>query len=108
MYTIGEIEELTGVKSHTLRYWETVIPGFSPQKDIGGRRIYTQRELEIVMRLKFLIQEKKFTIEGAREQIISEVDLIAENATLLKQIHDLRKDLTDLYMCVKKYERKSE
>jgi hypothetical protein len=60
------------------------------------------------MRLKFLIQEKKFTIEGAREQIISEVDLIAENATLLKQIHDLRKDLTDLYMCVKKYERKSE
>lgn len=108
MYTIGEIEELTGVKSHILRYWETVIPSFSPQKDIGGRRIYTQRELEIVMRLKFLIQEKKFTIEGAREQIISEVDLIAENATLLKQIHDLRKDLTDLYMCVKKYERKSE
>ena len=108
MYTIGEVEELTGVKSHILRYWETVIPGFSPQKDIGGRRIYTQRELEIVMRLKFLIQEKKFTIEGAREQIISKVDLIEENATLLKQIHDLRKDLTDLYMCVKKYERKSE
>ena len=89
MYTIGEIEELTGVKSHILRYWETVIPGFSPQKDIGGRRIYTQRELEIVMRLKFLIQEKKFTIEGAREQIISEVDLIAENATLLKQIQPI-------------------
>ena len=43
MYTIGEIEELTGVKSYILRYWETVIPGFSPQKDIGGRRIYTQR-----------------------------------------------------------------
>ena len=96
MYTIGEIEELTGVKAHILRYWENVIPGFSPQKDIGGRRIYTQRELELVMRLKFLIQEKKFTIEGAREQIISEVDLIAENATLLKQIHDLRKDLTEL------------
>ena len=101
LYTIGEVEELTGVKSHILRYWETVIHGFLLHKDIGGRRIYTQRELEIVMRLKFLIKEKKFTIEGAREQIISEVDLIAENATLLKQIHDLRKDLTDLYMCVK-------
>ena len=33
MYTIGEIEELTGVKAHILRYWENVIPGFSPQKD---------------------------------------------------------------------------
>lgn len=108
MYTIGEIEELTGVKAHVLRYWESVIPGFSPQKDIGGRRIYTQRELELVMRLKFLIQEKKFTIEGAREQILSEAEVVVENATLLKQIHDLRKDLTDLYMCVKKYERKTE
>lgn len=105
MYTIGEVEEITGVKSHVLRYWETVIPGFSPQKDTGGRRQYTQRELELIMRLKFLIQEKKFTIEGAKKQIISDADLITQNASTLKQIHDLRKDLTDLFMLIKKYER---
>ena len=62
MYSIGQIEEITGVKAHVLRYWEEVIPGFAPQKDIGGRRIYSQRELELVMRLKYLIQEKKFTM----------------------------------------------
>ena len=57
MYSIGQVEEITGVKAHVLRYWEEIIPGFAPQKDIGGRRIYSQRELELVMRLKFLIYE---------------------------------------------------
>ena len=54
MYTIGEVEEITGVKAHILRYWEEVIPGFAPQKDLGGRRSYNQRELELAMRLNYL------------------------------------------------------
>ena len=58
-YTIGDIEELTGVKAHILRYWEEVIPGFTPQKDAGGRRIYSQHELDLIFRLKYLITEKK-------------------------------------------------
>ncbi len=101
MYSIGQVEELTGVKAHVLRYWEEIIPGFAPQKDIGGRRIYSQRELELVMRLKYLIYEKKFTIEGARDQLISEVDAVNDNAELIKQISELRKDLTNLYFEVK-------
>ena len=65
-FTIGEVEELTGIKSHILRYWEEVIPSLAPKKDIGGRRSYSSRDLQIIFRLKYLIQEKKFTIEGAR------------------------------------------
>lgn len=101
MYSIGQIEELTGVKAHVLRYWEEVIPGFAPQKNIGGRRDYSQHELELVFRLKYLIQEKKFTIEGARDQIIEDLDVVNDNADLIKDIHDLRKDLTDLYLYLK-------
>ncbi len=106
MYSIGQVEEITGVKAHVLRYWEEIIPGFAPQKDIGGRRIYSQRELELVMRLKFLIYEKKFTIEGARDQLISEVDSVNDNAELIRQISELRKDLTDLYFEIKKFAKK--
>lgn len=105
MYSIGQIEELTGVKAHVLRYWEEVIPGFAPQKDIGGRRIYSQRELELIMRLKYLIQEKKFTIEGARDQLIAEVDAVNDNAETIRQINELRKDLTDLYFAIKEFTR---
>lgn len=106
MYSIGQVEEITGVKAHVLRYWEEIIPGFAPQKDIGGRRIYSQRELELVMRLKFLIYEKKFTIEGARDQLISEVDSVNDNAGLIRQISELRKDLTDLYFEIKNFAKK--
>lgn len=106
MYSIGQVEEITGVKAHILRYWEEIIPGFAPQKDIGGRRIYSQRELEFVMRLKFLIYEKKFTIEGARDQLIAEVDSVNDNAELVHQISELRKDLTDLYFSIKNFVKK--
>lgn len=106
MYSIGQVEEITGVKAHILRYWEEIIPGFAPQKDIGGRRIYSQRELELVMRLKFLIYEKKFTIEGARDQLIAEVDSVNDNAELVRQISELRKDLTDLYFSIKNFVKK--
>ena len=101
MYSIGQIEELTGVKAHVLRYWEEVIPGFAPQKDLGGRRVYSDRELELVLRLNYLINEKKFTIEGARNQIIEEADCVTQNAALIQDIHDLRKELTELYLYVK-------
>ena len=64
-YSIGQVEELTGIKSHVLRYWEEVIPGFAPQKDFGGRRVNSQKEVDMINRLNFLINEKKFTIDHA-------------------------------------------
>ncbi len=55
MYSIGDVEALTGVKAHILRYWETIVPGIAPQKDFGGRRLYSQSELEKIYRLKIFI-----------------------------------------------------
>ena len=103
-YSIGEVEELTGIKAHVLRYWEEVVPGFSPQKDLGGRRTYTQREVEIIFRLKYLINEKKFTAEGAGRQIMEEAQTVQDNAELIQQIHETRQLLTDLYMKISKTE----
>ncbi|MBR7064650.1 MAG: MerR family transcriptional regulator [Treponema sp.] len=108
MYSIGDIEEITGVKAHVLRYWESVIPGFAPQKDSGGRRVYSQREVDIIVRLKYLINVKKFTIEGARNQIIEEAGLIETHADVLHGIHDLRSELITLYVNVRKFRPKEE
>ncbi len=101
-YSIGEIENITGIKAHVLRYWEQVIPAFSPKKDLGGRRVYKQRDLDIILRLKYLIYKKKFTIEGARDQILSEVEVVNNTADTMKEIHDLRQDLTELYLLARK------
>lgn len=110
-YLIGEVEEITGVKAHILRYWEEVIPGIAPKKDLGGRRLYSGRDVQTVMRLKYLIQEKKFTIEGARAELIAESDLYAnaaqETASALETITEIRATLTDLYLLVRRYRSKT-
>ena len=103
MYTIGQAEEITGVKQHVLRYWEEVIPGFAPKKDFGGRRLYSQKDLDTVFRLKHLIYQKKFTIEGARDQIISESDAFEKNADLLAQIRSARQELTEAFFALRKF-----
>ena len=104
-YTIGEVEELTGIKQNVLRYWETVIPGFAPRKDLGGRRVYTERDLEIVLRLKHLIYERKFTIEGARNEILHESQAYENNAEAMGVIRELRTQLTELYFQIKKLKK---
>ena len=101
-YSIGEVEELTGIKAHVLRYWEEVVPGFSPQKDMGGRRNYTQRDIEIIFRLKYLINEKKYTAEGAGQQILEEAQALEENADLIRQIHETRSELSQMYLALKR------
>lgn len=105
-YSIGQVEEITGVKSHVLRYWEEVIPGFAPQKDFGGRRVYSQKEIDMINRLNFLINEKKFTIEGARDQIIAESQIVSENFDLIQNIHELRQELSEVLLTIKKYRSK--
>lgn len=101
-YTIGEVEELSGIKQNILRYWETVIPGFAPRKDLGGHRVYTERDFEIVLRLKHLIYERKFTIEGARKEILHESQAYENNAEAMNAIRELRTELTQLYFEIKK------
>jgi len=101
-FSISEVEELTGVKQHVLRYWEEAIPGFSIQKNIGGRREYTQNDLEMVMRLKHLIFEKRFTTEGARKQLLEDAKIKSDNIEVVQEIHEARNILTDLYLLVKR------
>ncbi len=100
-YLIGEVEQLTGIKPYVLRYWESVMPGFAPQKDSHGRRIYTQREIDIISRLKFLIYEKRFTIDGARKQLIHETELMDRATSGIEAIHKMRETLGTLYLELK-------
>lgn len=101
-YTIGEIEDLTGVKAHVLRYWEEVIPGFSPQKDLGGRRVYSQHDIQLIFRIKYLITEKRFTAEGAGRQILEESQTVQNNSAIIQEIQEARKELLETYIKLKK------
>jgi len=70
---IGEICRLLDIKPHILRYWEAEIPLLDPPKDTGGRRVYGDRELNLLYRLRYLIQEKRYTVEGAKLALLDEL-----------------------------------
>jgi DNA-binding transcriptional MerR regulator len=90
-YTIGEVSQLLGVKQHVLRYWEEEVPFIAPKKSKSGRRVYTDRELQLLLRLKHLLYEKRYTIEGARERIWKETG--SPQADLTARIAAVRSDL---------------
>lgn len=68
-YSIGEVSDLTGLKPHVLRYWETQFEVLSPTKNRGGTRVYRTREIETILLVKHLLYEKRFTIEGAKQEL---------------------------------------
>lgn len=68
-YSIGEVCDLTGLKAHVLRYWEGQFKVLRPSKNRAGNRVYRPRDIEIVLLLKHLLYEEKFTIEGARKRL---------------------------------------
>lgn len=68
-YSIGEVCELTGLKPHVLRYWETQFPALRPTKNRAGNRVYRRKEIKLVHLLRHLLYGEKYTIEGARGKL---------------------------------------
>lgn len=68
-YSVSEVSELTGLKAHVLRYWETQFDVISPSKNRGGTRVYQAEEIERILLVKQLLYERRFTIEGARQKL---------------------------------------
>src|SRR5437868_9937775 len=71
-FKIGEVSDLLGVEPYVLRYWETEFPVLSPKKSGTGHRLYRRKDVELLLRIKHLLYEKRFTIEGARQSLHSE------------------------------------
>jgi DNA-binding transcriptional MerR regulator len=66
-FKIGEVADLTGVKPHVLRYWEAEIGSLRPIKNRQQQRLYRQRDIELILRLKELLYSQGYTIAGARK-----------------------------------------
>lgn len=75
-YSISEVSKLTEIEQYVLRYWETEFDQLKPQKNRAGNRIYTNKDIQLILYIKELLREKKYTIEGAKK--------ILEDSTQLK------------------------
>lgn len=71
-FKIGEVCRLADVQPYVLRYWETEFPSLAPGKSGGGQRLYTQREIDTILRIKQLLYTEGFTIAGAKKKLEEE------------------------------------
>ena len=69
-FRIGEVSQLVGVEPYVLRYWESEFPGLSPKKSNTGQRMFRRKDVELLLNIKYLLYDQKFTIEGARKALL--------------------------------------
>ena len=70
-FKIGEVSAILGVPNHVLRYWEKEFPTLKPEKFINNQRIYFKKDIKILLLIKALLYEEKFSIEGLRKHLNS-------------------------------------
>jgi len=117
-YSIGEVAEIMGLKSHILRFWEAEFPILRPRKNRAGNRAYTERDIKIIRLIKQLLYVDKYTIEGAKKRLKTDrefvdtqlslpLDIVKEKkrnggtAALETELEAIRSELNDIIELVK-------
>ena len=100
-FSIGEVCELTELKPHVLRYWESQFRFLHPAKNRSGNRVYQRREIELILLVKHLLYAEKYTIEGARQKIderrkAGDRRAVATGALRLELLESLEQDCREI------------
>ncbi|MAI86325.1 MAG: transcriptional regulator [Candidatus Marinimicrobia bacterium] len=85
-YSISEVSEITELKAYVLRYWETEFGQLNPPKNRAGNRTYRQKDIEIILKIKDLLYDKKYTIDGARNILKEKISIDSVNGNSTRNI----------------------
>lgn len=94
-YSISEVAAETDLEPHVLRYWETEFEQLRPKKNRAGNRTYSEADIAVIARIKYLLKDEKYTLEGAR-QVLANLENPDEEMVLAERLQDLRAFLTNL------------
>lgn len=100
-FSIGEVCEITDLKPHVLRYWESQFKFLNPAKNRSGNRVYQRKEIELILLVKHLLYTEKYTIDGARLKVeehrkAGDLKAISRAALNLETVESLERELKDL------------
>ena len=104
-FRIGEVSQLVGVEAYVLRYWESEFKSLSPRKSSSGQRMFRRKDVELLLHIKHLLYERKFTIEGARKALLDRPKVSVIKNTLAQQeemfpavnpLPDIRREVADI------------
>ena len=102
-FTIGEVSDLCGVKSHVLRYWEQEFPSLNPMKRRGNRRYYQREDVLLIRQIRSLLYDEGYTINGARQKVlgVESLETTAAPADLSSFIAEVVMQLEDTLATLK-------
>jgi DNA-binding transcriptional MerR regulator len=98
-YSISEVSKITDLEQYVLRYWESEFEQLQPAKNRAGNRIYTNREIQMILYIKKLLREERYTIEGAKQVLQTyvpeaeagvQLDLLAETTQTVSSAQPVR------------------
>jgi DNA-binding transcriptional MerR regulator len=109
-FSIGDVCELTGLKAHVLRYWESQFRFLSPAKNRSGNRVYQRKEIELILLVKHLLYTEKYTIDGARQKLnehrkAGELRQVSRAALGVETLASLEGELKELLRVLESEER---
>lgn len=85
-YSISEVSTITALEQYVLRYWESEFPQLKPAKNRAGNRIYTNKDIKLILYIKKLLRDERYTIEGAKK-VLEEYVPDAEGAEQLELLN---------------------
>ncbi len=94
-FRIGEVSAITGVPPYVLRYWESEFPALQPRKSGGGQRLYRKRDVVMLLEIKKLLYQERYTVAGARRRLAEREDR-ARRAEIRAALQRLRTGLEDV------------
>lgn len=94
-FKIGEVSEIAGVPSYVLRFWETEFKRIKPMRTDSGQRLYRKKDVELVLKIKHLLYEKKFTIQGANQFLKKSIKAPSERLSI-PDLNEIREELKSI------------
>ncbi|MCH8313484.1 MAG: MerR family transcriptional regulator [Nitrospinae bacterium] len=101
-FKIGEVAGIAGVEQHVLRYWEDEFDPLRPDKNRSGQRLYQKKDVELVLEIKRLLYEEKFTIAGAKIKLKkykkqrSSEEILEDREKFLQWKREIKQDLVSI------------
>jgi DNA-binding transcriptional MerR regulator len=92
-YSIAEVAEILQVNQPTLRYWEKEFKQLKPQRNDKGTRFYTEKDIQIIKQIIFLVNEQKLTLSGAKKKMGQRKDVVAKQQELVERLKTIKKEL---------------
>jgi DNA-binding transcriptional MerR regulator len=94
-FKIGEVSEIAGVPSYVLRFWETEFKRIKPMRTDSGQRLYRKKDVKLVLKIKHLLYEKKFTIQGANQFLKKSTKAPSERLSI-PDLNEIREELKSI------------